>query len=160
MCDEKTGSNGKVTVEQGADGEKKFRMSQNTNLIVGRVSRPGKAEREPYLAGFLVVLQVFHAVGEVLREDTILRDEGNLGTVGVVNRQGFPESFPFVCRGLRRSSACEACRSSIEQGSRMLDAERLRRSAMRKRLEPVSSMSPSSAEPSMLTGLAKSTFYA
>ena len=27
-CDEKTGSNGKVTVEQGADGEKKFRMSQ------------------------------------------------------------------------------------------------------------------------------------
>ena len=24
----KTGSNGKVTVEQGADGEKKFRMSQ------------------------------------------------------------------------------------------------------------------------------------
>ncbi len=110
MCDEKTGSNGKVTVEQGADGEKKFRMSQKHESH----RRPGKAEREPYPAGFLVVLQVFYAVGEVLREDTILRDEGNLGTVGVVKRQGFPESFPFVCRVLRRSSACKACRSSIE----------------------------------------------
>lgn len=110
MCDENIGSNGKVTVEQGADGEKKFRMSQKHESY----RRSGKAEREPYLAGFLVVLQVFHAVGEVLREDAILRDEGNLGTVGVVKRQGFPESFPFVCRVLRRSSACEACRSSIE----------------------------------------------
>lgn len=114
MRDEEPGGNGKVTASRGLTERRNSGCRKNKNLIVGRVSRPGKVEREPYLAGFLVVLQVFHAVGEVLREDAILRDEGNLGTVGVVKRQGFPESFPFVCRVLRRSSACEACRSSIE----------------------------------------------
>ena len=114
MRDEEPGGNGKVTASRGLTERRNSGCRKNKNLIVGRVSRPGKAEREPYPAGFLVVLQMFHAVGEVLREDTILRDEGNLGTVGVVKRQGFPESFPFVCRVLRRSSACEVCRSSIE----------------------------------------------